>query len=532
MTKKQVKLLVGLLLVALIFLLLSCSSDSDDDSGSSTVQTTEESDADTTAPAYQTVVINNGISGSPDLEVNLSLSASDDTGVTGYLASESSTVPEANDSAWVNVSSSTSFSMTTPYTFTGVDGEKTVYVFFKDEAGNISTAASDSVTITSWTDSEEGGMAIATAGSGNMYILRNDGRTFTKLDYSGATIWTRGLDASDDGSLSDIAVDSSENIYLSGTTDGTFDGNTHLGGADIIAVKYNSNGEKQWSAQAGTALRDSSSNHFGGIGIDDAGDVYIAGSTYGSFAGGSTGTEDIFVMKIDDVSGDIIWAKEKDDSDWDWPQRMTTDNEGNSYVTGGGNFEEHYDCNPHLADTVTIKYSSTGAILWTAQIGHCDASKGRGIKTDSSGNVYVAGYTKLSIDGNDFYGGSADFFVVKYNSLGTKQWTDQFGSDSFEYPMSMVIDNSGNFYVIGGASGTFEGNLTNEGGDIFVVKYNSSGTRLWNNQYIGSVEDAVMDKWGGIIIIGFDSLIRINSAGGRTTLAMRKISEASSKPVL
>jgi hypothetical protein len=115
MTKKHVKLLVGLWLVALIFLLLSCSSDSDDDSGSSAVQTTDESNSDTTAPKTPTVIINNGLSSSPDLEVNLLLSASDETGVTGYLASESSTVPATSDSAWVDVSSSTSLSTTTPW---------------------------------------------------------------------------------------------------------------------------------------------------------------------------------------------------------------------------------------------------------------------------------------------------------------------------------------------------------------------------------------------------------------------------------
>ena len=52
-----------------------------------------------------------------------------------------------------------------------------------------------------------------------------------------------------------------------------------------------------------------------------------------------------------------------------------------------------------------------------------------GVATDSSGNVYVAGGTYGGLDGNSGSGGN-DFFVVKYNSSGTKQWTKQLGSSS------------------------------------------------------------------------------------------------------
>jgi len=52
-----------------------------------------------------------------------------------------------------------------------------------------------------------------------------------------------------------------------------------------------------------------------------------------------------------------------------------------------------------------------------------------GVATDSSGNVYVAGGTNGGLDGNT-NAGNTDLFVVKYNSSGTKQWTRQLGSSS------------------------------------------------------------------------------------------------------
>ena len=52
-----------------------------------------------------------------------------------------------------------------------------------------------------------------------------------------------------------------------------------------------------------------------------------------------------------------------------------------------------------------------------------------GVATDLSGNVYVTGSTYRSLDGNTS-AGNADLFLVKYNSSGTKQWTKQLGSSS------------------------------------------------------------------------------------------------------
>ena len=61
-----------------------------------------------------------------------------------------------------------------------------------------------------------------------------------------------------------------------------------------------------------------------------------------------------------------------------------------------------------------------------------------GVATDSSGNVYVAGGTNGGLDGNT-NAGNTDLFVVKYNSSGTKQWTNQLGSSRIllrEFPMT------------------------------------------------------------------------------------------------
>ena len=56
---------------------------------------------------------------------------------------------------------------------------------------------------------------------------------------------------------------------------------------------------------------------------------------------------------------------------------------------------------------------------WTKQLGTASDDEASGVATDSSGNVYVTGYTRGGLDGNSSAGNS-DLFVVKYDSDGNK----------------------------------------------------------------------------------------------------------------
>jgi len=98
-----------------------------------------------------------------------------------------------------------------------------------------------------------------------------------------------------------------------------------------------------------------------------------------------------------------------------------------------------------------------------------------GVATDSSGNVYVTGGTKGGLDGNTS-AGDTDLFVVKYNSSGTKQWTKQLGTSSNDIAKGVATDSSGNVYVTGITGGALDG--SNAGVKVlFVVKYNSDGVK-------------------------------------------------------
>lgn len=101
---------------------------------------------------------------------------------------------------------------------------------------------------------------------------------------------------------------------------------------------------------------------------------------------------------------------------------------------------------------------------------------------DSSNNIYVTGYTDGGLDGNSS-SGKQDFFLTKYNSSGTKEWTKQEGSSGNDFAYGVAVDSSDNIYVTGYTDNKFHGNNKSGRFDIFLVKYNSSGTKQWTRQF-------------------------------------------------
>ena len=105
---------------------------------------------DTEAPISSAITINNDNSSTSNTVVTLAISASDYYGISAYYVSEISTAPSSSNSGWTSVTSSTNFSTSISFTLTGASSagsySRTVYVWFKDDAGNISSTASDAIT--------------------------------------------------------------------------------------------------------------------------------------------------------------------------------------------------------------------------------------------------------------------------------------------------------------------------------------------------------------------------------------------------
>ena len=399
-----------------------------------------------------------------------------------------------------------------------------------DYANGVVTDSSGNIYVTGGT---KGGLDGNTSqGNTDLFLL--------KYNSSGTKQWTKQLGSSGRDSANAIAIDSSGNLYVAGMTFGGLDWNTNSGANDLFVVKYNSSGTKQWTEQLGTPSSDAAN----AVATDSSGNVYVAGVTYGVLGDQNKGNSDLFVVKYNS-SGTKQWVEKQNGTEqngtdmWDEARGVVTDSSGNVYVVGGtkgsklngvskagmteafvikynssgkrqwtkllgtwrkdfanavaidssGNIyvagvtERHLDGNESAGndDLFVVKYNSKGKKQWTKQLGTKRNDRATGVATDSSGNVYVTGYTYWGLDGNT-HAGSNDAFVVKYLDNGTKLWTKQFGTPSSDLADGVATDSSGNVYVVGYTFGDLDGNTNTGASDIFVVKYNSSGTKQWTKQ--------------------------------------------------
>ncbi len=345
------------------------------------------------------------------------------------------------------------------------------------------------------------------------YLPVNQGNSNTTTTFSSS--WTQQLGTSEnDGGLG-ITSDSSGNVYVTGYTYGSLDGNTSAGRRDLFVVKYYSSGVKQWTQQLGTSDWD-----YGyGITSDSSGNVYVTGRTGGGLDGNTNaGGRDLFVVKYNS-SGVKQWTQQFGSSGGESGSSITSDSSGNLYVTGYTTGDLDGNTIAGILDLFVVKYNSSGVKQWTQQLGTSSSDEGRGITSDSSGNIYVTGDTGGGLDGNT-HAGSADLFVVKYSSSGVKQWTQQLGTSGQDYGYGITSDSSSNLYVTGYTTGGLDGNTSAGNDDLFVVKYNSSGVKQWTRQLGTSTSDygygITSDSSGNVYVTGYTSggLDGNTSAGG------------------
>ncbi|MBI5189737.1 MAG: SBBP repeat-containing protein [Nitrospirae bacterium] len=347
----------------------------------------------------------------------------------------------------------------------------------------------------SWMDTRVAG--VATDASGNVYTAGltwgrlddgyvNAGRSdcfVVKYGPDGVKQWTRQFGTSTDDWASGVAVDGSGDVYVSGFTWGGLHDQTSAGWCDLFVIKYNSAGVRQWTRQRGTSTSEAAMC----VSVDASGNVYVAGHTYGSLDGkANAGGADIFIVMYD-TFGVYKGTSQLGTANNDYAYGVSADTTGNVYVAGftDGNL---YGTNAGGTDLFVAMYDSEGGLQWKKQLGTSANDEAYGVAVDNSGYVYAAGATFGVLDENytpEGGGGDlplSDAYVVKYNNGGEWQWTRQLGTASPDSAYGVSVDGSGNVYVMGNTDGGLDENTSAGVEDIFVVKYNASGVKQWTHQ--------------------------------------------------
>ncbi|MBT3208179.1 MAG: hypothetical protein HN704_04700 [Bacteroidetes bacterium] len=127
----------------------------------------------------------------------------------------------------------------------------------------------------------------------------------------------------------------------------------------------------------------------------------------------------------------------------------------------------------------------SGNFVWAKTFGGSNDDKGNSIAIDVTGNIYITGNFKNTVDfdprsgiSNLISNGGNDIFIMKLDSSGNFVYAKNIGGSYDDSGFSLALDTSANVYITGSFtditdfdSGIGVFNLTSNGNeDIFITK--------------------------------------------------------------
>lgn len=292
----------------------------------------------------------------------------------------------------------------------------------------------------------------------------------TKFDADGDEQWTAQFGTTNYDFVSGVAVDAEGNVIVSGMTQGLFPGNTKSGALDAFAAKFDTDGQRLWVRQFGSGGEIVSV----GVAAGADGSVFVVGEARAAMPGTiALGEMDVFLVKLGAEDGVPDWYRQFGTDDGDYAGGVSVDGAGNVIVAGSTYDVMAGDDNAGHFDIFVRAYSPAGAVLWTQQFGSDKQDSARAVATDADGGIFVVGATRGAMPGNPV-AEKWDTFVGKLETDGTIAWIRQFDSDGGDDEASGVaVDGAGNVVFSGVTTGTMPG-YTKVGGhpnneDGFVV---------------------------------------------------------------
>ena len=408
-------------------------------------------------------------------------------------------------------------------TYYGTTSEEKSYSTKSDNNGN--------VYITGKTGDPASGITLATLGAHQTTFAGNTDCFLVKFNTSGVRQWGTYYGGTQEDYSVSCDIDSDNNVYIAGytvsltgegiETSGSYQ-EYNFGNFDAFLVKFDPSGVRQWGT------------YFGGPGGDFAlscktdlsNNIYLTGytnslsniSTYGvqqqNHATGAS-DNDGFLAKFNS-SGSILWSRYFGGGNEDKFYSVATDKDKNVYITGEttspfmANFSSHQSSIAGFNDAIIAKFDSTGIKSWCSYFGGSFNEVGSSCSVDTTGHVYMAGYTSstngIAYNGSGVYQESrqvafgVDLFLTQFNTNnGTNNWGTYYGGDTDEEAGNCVTDLAGNTYICGTTVSTNGTSIASTGSyqsvhgggsrDAFIAKIDTDGKRKWGTYYGNSGYD-------------------------------------------
>ncbi len=326
-----------------------------------------------------------------------------------------------------------------------------------------------------------------------------------------------------------IWVDDDGAVYLAGntrssdfpTTSGAYD--TSLSSYDGFVLKLSSKGDE---LEFSTYLGGSNTDWTTDICVDASGNVIVSGYTYGSFPVTSGafqtsfgGDYDGFVCMLNSTGEKMLYATYLGGYDDDIAFALDTGPDGLVHVTGftrSTNFPTVTGCYDtsfnRYTDIFVLKLNATFASLeYSTFVGHSYYDYGLDIAVDGIGRAYVAGTTSYSyfpvVSGcyDTSWNGDYDGVIFRLNATGSSlEASTYYGGNYDDWLMCLDVGSDGRVvfagyteYLVPTTSDAYSS--TNMGSyDIFVGTLDPNLTKLhYGSMFGSSSRDYAWDIWCG-----------------------------------
>jgi len=329
-----------------------------------------------------------------------------------------------------------------------------------DEGNAVTTTSDGGYVIAGNTSSSNGDMP-ANLGSGDIVVM--------KLDNAGNKLWVKTFGGSKVDEATTIITTSDGGYVLGGrtaSTDGDATGNH--GGSDIIIIKLDASGNKQWAKVLGGTLHD----YCGHLVTTTDGGYALCGystSSNGDISSNKGGF-DYLLMKLD-AAGNKVWDKTFGGSSSEYAYDLIVTTDGGYMITGSTNSSDGDVSNNHgLSDIWLVKTDAAGNKQWTKTIGGSKQDYSYCLTATTDGGGIIGG-DSYSADGDIATNrGAVDLVLIKINAAGNSQTVKTYGGSYDDEPMAIIPFTSGR-YVLAGTSASSDGDVSgNHGGyDAWIL---------------------------------------------------------------
>lgn len=247
---------------------------------------------------------------------------------------------------------------------------------------------------------------------------------------------------------------------------------------------------KQWDKRYGGLNMD----FFSSFALAKDGGYLLGGGSHSTFVPVVTGsgnvmdttrgTMDYWIVKIDSLA-DLQWVHRYGGTDVDWLTSLELTSDG-GYILGGYSYSDtscdktqpNRDTMLLTCDYWVIKIDSDGNEEWDKTFGGTGNEMLSMIKQTKDGGYILGGSSNSGITGDKTQScwdttwrvtDRNDFWIVKVDSVGNKQWDKRFGGVNYDALNSLLETPDGGYFLAGSSGSYNTGDKTQIGLDTFFL---------------------------------------------------------------